>query len=101
MELTAAVEGLAAVPEGTAVELISDSTCVVDALRLGYLERWRARGWTRAAHIDLWQGLAERAEQRRVLGTWVKAHNGENGDPWNVMADHLAKTARRLAEGRA
>lgn len=96
MDLTAALEGLAAVSQGTAVELISDSTYVVDALRLGYLERWRAGGWTRIAHTDLWQGLAELADQRHVLGTWVRAHSGENRDPRNVMADHLAKTARRL-----
>jgi hypothetical protein len=28
----------------------------------------------------------------------VRAHAGDAGDPWNVMADHIAKTARRVAE---
>ena len=101
MELTAAVEGLAAVPEGALVELVSDSTYVVDALRLGYLERWRSRGWRRVSHIDLWRGFAELTDRRSVLGTWVHAHAGDDGDPWNVMADHLAKTARRVAEACA
>ena len=71
MELVAAVEGLAAVPEGAAVELVSDSTYVVDALRLGYLERWRGRGWRKVSHLELWRGFAELTDRRSVLGTWV------------------------------
>ena len=98
MELVAAVEGLAAVAEGTEVELVSDSTYVVDALRHGYLERWRTRGWSKVSHPELWQGFAELSDRRRVVGTWVRAHCGDAADPWNVMADHIAKTERRLAE---
>ena len=41
---------------------------------------------------------AELAACRTVTFTWVKAHNGEGSDPWNVMTDHVAKTARRLLE---
>ena len=101
MELVAAVEGLSAVPEGAEVELVSDSTYVVDALRHGYLERWRVRGWRKISHPDLWRGFAELSDRRCVLGTWVRAHSGDAADPWNVMADHLAKTARRVAEAAA
>ena len=55
----------------------------------------------RVSHIDLWRGFAELTDRRSVLGTWVHAHAGDDGDPWNVMADHLAKTARRVAEACA
>jgi ribonuclease HI len=107
MELKAALEGLAAVPEGAEVEVCSDSTYLVDAMQLGYVEQWQSRGWAslghgrRIVHRDLWTALAEVVERRRVRFTWVKAHNGEESDPWNVMADHLAKTARRLVEAAA
>ena len=107
MELTAAIEGLAALPEGTELEVISDSAYLVDAMGRGYLERWRERDWVsighrgRIVHRDLWIALADLAERRRVRFTWVKAHNGPGADPWNVMADHVAKTARRLAEAAA
>ena len=107
MELTAAIEGLAAVPEGSVVELVSDCTYLVDAMSRGYPERWRDRGWSSLghnrpiAHRDLWQALAELSARRRVRFTWVKAHSGQAADPWNVMADHVAKTARRLGEAAA
>jgi ribonuclease HI len=103
MELTAAVEGLRRVPDGSEVEVVTDSTCLVDAMELGFVEQWRSRGWRSShrrpvAHRDLWLQLADLVSRRRVVFTWVKAHNGEGADPWNVMADHVAKTARRLLE---
>jgi ribonuclease HI len=98
MELAAAVEGLAAVPEGSVIELVSDSTDVVDSLGHGYLERWRTRGWRKVSHTELWRGFAALSDRRCVLGTWVRAHAGDEADPWNVMVDHVAKTARRVAE---
>ena len=91
MELAAAIEGLRRVPEGATVEVISDSTYVVDGLELGF-------GARSAAYRELWAELAELASRRTVTFTWVKAHNGDASDPWNVMTDHVAKTARRLLE---
>jgi ribonuclease HI len=104
MELVAAVEGLEQVPEGKRVEVVTDSLYLVDGMGLGLVEQWRARGWRSVgrpreiAHRDLWAALIELTAARRVTFTWVKAHCGEDADPWNVMADHVAKTARRLAE---
>src|SRR4051794_13756771 len=74
MELTAAVEGLRRVPEGAEVEVLSDSTYVVDGLELGF--------WERSAYRELWAELAELASRRTVSFRWVKAHNGEGSDPW-------------------
>jgi ribonuclease HI len=107
MELTAVIEGLAELPEGTEVEVVTDSAPLVEAMREGYVARWRERGWSsighdrRIAHADLWEQLLALADRRRVRFTWVKAHCGDAGDPWNVMADHLARTARRVGEARA
>ena len=107
MELTAAVEGLRRVVEGVEVEVVTDSLYLADAMELGLVERWRERGWAsighrRAiAHRDLWLELTRLTARRRVRFSWVKAHSGKDADPWNVMADHVAKTARRLLEAAA
>ncbi len=104
MELTAAIEGLAEIPEGTEVEVVTDCAYMVDAMERGYVDRWRERDWHSIGHsrsiayVDLWEQLVELAARRRVTFTWVKAHSGNEADPWNIMADHLAKTARRLGE---
>jgi ribonuclease HI len=107
MELTAAIEGLATVLEGAEVEVVTDCAYMAEAMELGYVDRWRERGWSSIgharpiSHVDLWEQLVELAARRRVTFTWVKAHNGDAADPWNIMADHLAKTARRLGESLA
>ena len=62
MELTAVIAALEALKESCAVELWSDSKYVVDALSLGWAEKWRANGWKKpdkktALNPDLWEKL--------------------------------------------
>ena len=66
MELMAAVEGLRALKEPCEVTLYSDSKYLVDALRLGWLENWKRRGFRKAdgkpvLNPDLWRELLEPA----------------------------------------
>jgi ribonuclease HI len=96
-ELNAAIEGLARVPAGAEVELVSDSQYVLKGL-----SEWRA-GWERkgfrnskgdvVANLDLWRKLFALADDREVSVRWVRGHNG---DPFNERADALANTALRL-----
>jgi len=100
-EIAAATEGLARVPEGARVELVSDSQYVLKGL-----SEWRA-GWERrqwrnsknepVANLELWQRLFAVADARRVSVRWVRGHNG---DPNNELADRLANEALRLASAR-
>jgi ribonuclease HI len=93
-ELTAAIEGLARIPEGAAVELVSDSQYVLKGLT-----EWRA-GWERkgfrnskgdpVANLALWKRLYAAADARRVSVRWVRGHNG---DRCNEKADALANVA--------
>lgn len=93
-ELTAAIEGLARVPEGSPVELVSDSQYVLKGL-----SEWRA-GWERkgyrnaagkpVANLALWQALFAAADARRVRVRWVRGHAG---DRCNEIADALANRA--------
>lgn len=91
MELTAAIEGLAALREPCAVTLYSDSKYLVDAYLLGWVENWRKRGWRKGdgalKNPELWQRLYELTEYHKVTFVWVKGHNGHD---YNERCDALA-----------
>lgn len=100
MELTAALEAIRSL-EGD-LEIISDSTYVVNCFRDRWWEGWLKRGWVNSqrkpvANRDLWEPLVELYQQRDVVFRWVKAHAG---DHWNEMADRLAVEAAATQESR-
>ena len=45
MELLGAISGLEALREPCEAEVVSDSKYLCDAVNLGWLESWKARGW--------------------------------------------------------
>jgi ribonuclease HI len=95
MELTAAIEGLAAVPGRRCVHLYSDSAYVVNCFRDRWWERWEHGGWMNAArqavaNRDLWERLL--AETRRHDVHWHKV-KGHSGDVLNERVDGLARGA--------
>ncbi len=88
------------------LEVVSDSTYVVNCFQKRWWEGWERRGWKNAqrqdvANQDLWRPLVD-AYHRRDGGMrfrWVKGHSG---DPGNDLVDRLAVAAaasRRGAEG--
>ena len=79
MELTAVIQGLAALNQPCAVELYSDSKYVIDALEKGWAAGWRKRGWKKsdkkpALNPDLWEQLLDLAEYHTLRCHWVKGH---------------------------
>ena len=91
MELTAAIEALAALKERCRVDLHTDSTYVRSGIT-EWMPRWRLRGWRTAdrkpvKNQDLWLLLAAQAERHEVHWHWVKGHAGH---PGNERADALA-----------
>lgn len=103
MEIKAALEGVRAIPGP--IEVVSDSTYVVNCFRDRWWEGWLARGWINKAkqpvkNRDLWEPLIEavRAEPGRVTFRWVKGH-GE--DKMNDLVDRLAVEAARNQRGRS
>jgi len=104
MEISAALDA-ARTLDGP-LEVVSDSTYVVNCFRDGWWERWLARGWTGAAkqkvaNQDLWEPLVElyRTAPGRLRFRWVKGHGA---DPFNDLVDRLAvaaATAQRGGEG--
>jgi ribonuclease HI len=95
MELTAAIEGLAALEAGQCVALYTDSSYVMNCFRDRWWTRWEANGWLNAgkqaiANRDLWEQLI--AQTRRVHVRWHKV-KGHSGDVLNDRVDALARAA--------
>ena len=91
MELTAAIEALAALKEACTVELTTDSTYVKDGVTR-WMDNWERNGWRTAAkkpvkNQDLWQALKAQVARHEVNWHWVKGHSGH---PENELADMLA-----------
>jgi ribonuclease HI len=91
MELTAVIQALSVLKQGSHVVLHTDSSYVKDGITT-WIHGWKARGWTTAdrkpvKNIDLWQQLDELRTRHHVDWRWVRGHNG---DPGNERADQLA-----------
>ena len=91
MELSAAIEGLAALKEPCNVDLFTDSKYVMDGITQ-WIHNWKKNNWRTAAKKDvknkeLWQRLDELINVHLVQWHWVKGHSGDEG---NEMADLLA-----------
>ena len=91
MELTAAIEALAALKQPCNVDWTTDSQYVRQGVT-SWLENWKKRGWKTAAkkpvkNVDLWRRLDAEAARHRVQWHWVKGHSGHRE---NELADSLA-----------
>lgn len=102
MELTAVIEALSALKEPCAVDLYTDSRYIASAIREGWLESWKARGWKKAdkspvLNRELWEALDGLLARHTVAFHWVKGH-ADNA--LNNRCDTLAtaQTARYKAQ---
>jgi ribonuclease HI len=102
MEITAALEAVRAL-DGP-LDVVSDSTYVVNCFRDRWWEGWIRRDWKNSqrkpvANRDLWEPLIELVRARGdVTFRWVKGHGG---DPMNDIVDRLAVEAALTQEGRS
>jgi len=103
MEIRAALD--AVISLSGRLEVVSDSTYVVNCFRDRWWESWLAKGWLNKAkkpvkNRDLWQPLidAYRADPQRIRFRWVKGHGT---DPMNDLVDRLAVEAAVTQTGRA
>jgi len=94
MELTAAIEGLAALKRSTHVRLTTDSQYLRQGIN-DWLPRWKRNGWRTAArkpvkNRDLWERLDALAQRHQIDWCWVKGHSGH---PENERVDEAANVA--------
>jgi ribonuclease HI len=93
MELTAAIEALAALKRPSQVELHTDSEYLRNGITQ-WIHSWRKNGWkTRerkpVKNDDLWKALDSLISTHKVDFRWVRGHAGHD---LNERADALART---------
>jgi ribonuclease HI len=91
MELTAAIEALAALKRRCKVQLYTDSQYVRNGIT-EWLPQWKKRDWKTAdrkpvKNADLWVRLEQEISRHDVHWHWVRGHAGHAG---NERADALA-----------
>lgn len=94
MELTAAIEGLAALTRPCLVEITTDSKYVKDGITT-WLKSWKGNNWRTSQrkpvkNQDLWQALDSAVQRHQISWHWIKGHSGHAE---NELADSLANQA--------
>ena len=88
MELTAVIEGLKAVKRKNAeINVFSDSSYVVNAVTLGWLQDWVLKDFKKKMNRDLWEEFIKVSADYRLTFSWIKGHAGH---PENERCDALA-----------
>lgn len=103
MELSAVIEGLAALKRPCKVVLYLDSQYVRQGIT-EWIKGWKAKGWITASkqpvkNADLWRRLDDLVANggHQIEWRWVKGHSG---DPGNERADMLANRGVQKALGK-
>lgn len=99
MELSAAIGGLSATPEGSTARLYTDSRYVINGITK-WIKGWKRNGWMtktkqEVLNRDLWERLDELASAREVKWEYVGGHVGIRG---NERCDFIATD---FADGNA
>jgi ribonuclease HI len=94
MELTAAIQALAALRESCEVQIVTDSQYVKNGIQ-SWMAGWKRNGWKTAAkkpvmNQDLWVELDEQVSRHKTDWVWTKGH-ANHAD--NNRCDELARMA--------
>jgi ribonuclease HI len=95
MELFAVISGLGALKEPCRVRIHSDSTYIVDAFNMNWVDNWQQNGWKTAdkkpvENQDLWRLLLLTMRRHQVSFHKVPGHSDHKE---NNRCDALAKAA--------
>jgi len=97
MELMAVIVALESIKRNDCpVHIYSDSRYVLDSITKGWVYNWvRKPNFADKKNKDLWLRFLKIEKNFNVRYTWVKGHNGHDG---NERADLLANTASQSSE---
>ena len=92
MELMGAIIGLESLTEPSEVEIISDSSYLVNAFNQKWIDNWIMNGWktsnkSKVKNQELWRRMLSAKSPHKCTFIWVKGHNGH---PENERCDFLA-----------
>ncbi len=94
MELTAVIRALAILKEPCTVTVYTDSQYISKALTEGWLQKWKAAGFTKKGGLkndDLWRELDALLGKHDVRFYWVKGHADNE---FNNRCDKMAVRER-------
>lgn len=96
MELTAAIEALKTLPDGSDVFLFTDSQYLKRGI--SWMYGWKNKGWKTVGggevqNQDLWEQLLVENDRHVISWHWLKGHSG---DVYNEWCDLLAIEAAKL-----
>ena len=97
MELLAPIEALKKIPNGSKIEIFTDSKYVKSGIT-EWIHNWKKNGWKTAdkqpvKNKELWEELDLLANQFEISWNWIKAHST---DELNNEVDLIAKEAANL-----
>jgi ribonuclease HI len=102
MELKAALEGLRMLKEKCKVNLYSDSSYLINAFNLGWLDNWVRNGWRKqdkapVKNADLWSKLYD--HNKKHIITWIKVKGHSNNELNNRCDQAAVEQIKLLKEG--
>jgi ribonuclease HI len=99
-----ALQTMLAQSDDETIEIVSDSTYVVNCFRDSWWKGWESRGWKNSqkqpvANQDLWKPLIAlyKENSARIRFRWVKGHSGNT---MNDRVDQLAVAAAQSQSAR-
>ena len=97
MELIAPIKALNKIPQGSKVQIFTDSKYVKSGIT-EWINNWKKNGWKTAdkqpvKNKELWEELDLLANEFEISWNWVKAHST---DKLNNEVDLLAREAANL-----
>ena len=94
MELTAPIMALKKIPQGSKVQIFTDSKYVKSGIT-EWIHNWKKNGWKTAGkqpvkNKDLWTQLDQMTNEFQIKWSWVKGHST---DVLNNEVDLIAREA--------
>ncbi len=88
MELKGVIEGLKSLKEPCCVDVISDSSYVVNSIN-NWLKNWVKKDFKNVKNPDLWKEYLSISSAHTIKATWVRGHVGHEE---NERCDEIAKS---------
>jgi len=95
MEMLAVIRAFQELKKPCYIKLHSDSALIINAMTLGWIENWQAKGWRKAdkkpvENRELWEEMLKAMQPHKV--EWIKV-KGHSNDIRNNRVDALAVAA--------
>lgn len=97
MELIGVLEALKALKFKCNVEIVTDSSYVVNAFNKGWVYNWERTDFHGRPNSEVWKELVPLTRVHNVKFTWIKGHAGH---PYNERCDKEAVRQSRLNDNR-